>query len=213
MTTLTSITKVNNAGVCENQPLAKVTLEAYNAMVRNTLANLMCNSFDDPLPFCKFDINCRAPLFLTKAVSPHLPRGGRIINVSSVTARIGGHTQTVYGGSKAAVEAFTRTWATELRAQGVNVTAVNPGPVETDMWAAVSDDIKRHVTEAHTPIGKPQQIADVVAFLASERSEWVNGSVVSPIDPYSGNNSMLNDALILRSMRTVVSITIECWRS
>ncbi|PTB77828.1 NAD(P)-binding protein [Trichoderma longibrachiatum ATCC 18648] len=83
-----------------------------------------------------YAINVLAPLLLTQAVAPHLPsdRSGRIVNVSSVSASIGYPGQSVYAGSKGALEVMTRTWAREL-AERATVNAVNPGPAWGDMYA------------------------------------------------------------------------------
>jgi NAD(P)-dependent dehydrogenase (short-subunit alcohol dehydrogenase family) len=84
-----------------------------------------------------YNVNVLAPLLLTQAVAPHLPtnRAGRIVNVSSVSSSIGYQGQSVYAGSKAALEAMTRTWSREL-ATRATVNAVNPGPAWGDMYAA-----------------------------------------------------------------------------
>lgn len=83
-----------------------------------------------------YTINVLAPLLLTQAVAPHLPidRTGRIVNVSSVSSSIGYQGQSIYAGSKAALEAMTRTWSRELAAHAT-VNAINPGPVWGDMYA------------------------------------------------------------------------------
>ncbi|GAB1196285.1 hypothetical protein APSETT444_005554 [Aspergillus pseudonomiae] len=87
-----------------------------------------------------YTINVLAPLLLTQAVAPFLPtdRSGRIVNISSVSSSIGFTGQTVYGGTKAALEAMTRTWAREL-ADRATVNAVNPGPVIGDMYFATGE--------------------------------------------------------------------------
>ncbi|KAE8372912.1 hypothetical protein BDV26DRAFT_273118 [Aspergillus bertholletiae] len=87
-----------------------------------------------------YTINVLAPLLLTQAAAPFLPadRSGRIVNISSVSSSIGFTGQTVYGGTKAALEAMTRTWAREL-ADRATVNAVNPGPVIGDMYFATGE--------------------------------------------------------------------------
>jgi NAD(P)-dependent dehydrogenase (short-subunit alcohol dehydrogenase family) len=105
---------INNAGVASNLPIEKCNVEDFDFVYR---------------------VNVRGPLFLMKAAIPYLPtdRSGRIVNVSSVSASCGFSEQSVYGGSKAAVEAMTRTWAREL-AERTTVNAINPGPVMTGMF-------------------------------------------------------------------------------
>lgn len=82
-----------------------------------------------------YSVNVRGPLLLVHYVLPYLAqdRCSRIINVSSVSSTLGLEAQSIYGGTKAALEAMTRTWARELKDYGT-VNSVNPGPVETDMY-------------------------------------------------------------------------------
>jgi len=125
---------VNNAGLASN-----LTIDA-------------CNSED----FTKlYNVNVRGPLFLMKAAMPYLPtdRSGRVVNVSSVSASCGFEAQSVYGGTKAALEAMTRTWAREL-AERCTVNAVNPGPVATDMWSGVTPEFEKSVStwQKNTPL-------------------------------------------------------------
>lgn len=79
-----------------------------------------------------FDTNVKGPIFLTKAVVPHIAKGGRIVLVSSAAARLGVAGQTVYAATKAAGESLARVWAKELgQSHGITVNCVNPGPVAT----------------------------------------------------------------------------------
>lgn len=79
-----------------------------------------------------FECNVRGPIFLTQAALDYLPRGGRIVFVSSAAARLGVAGHTVYGPTKAANEALARVWAKELgHSHGITVNCVNPGPVAT----------------------------------------------------------------------------------
>lgn len=113
---------INNAGVASNQLL--------NDATSGPIA---------PEEFTRvYNVNVLAPLLLTQAVASHLPkdRSGRIVNVSSVSSSIGYEGQSVYAGTKAALEAMTRTWSREL-ADRATVNAVNPGPVWGDMYAKV----------------------------------------------------------------------------
>lgn len=78
------------------------------------------------------DCNLRGPIFLTQAALPHIPRGGKIVFLSSAAARLGVGGQSVYAATKAANEALVRVWAKELgQSHGITVNAVNPGPVAT----------------------------------------------------------------------------------
>jgi 3-oxoacyl-[acyl-carrier protein] reductase len=104
--------------------------------------------------------------------------GGRIINVSSTAARQGNPGSLVYAASKSAVEGITRVMAVELRDRGIRVNSINPGPVTTDMFHALSEDVQEYFRSSH-PVAKPDDISDVVVFLASPKSRWVNGGTIS----------------------------------
>ncbi|KAF1976472.1 putative short-chain dehydrogenase [Bimuria novae-zelandiae CBS 107.79] len=132
------------------------------------------------------DLNVKAPTFLTQKVIPHMPRGGRIILVSSASARMGVAQQTVYAATKASNESFSRVWATELgQSKGITVNCVNPGPVATDGYFNSTqeflDDLKPLIdsTPAAARVGEVRDIAPIVGFLASEESRWVTGSTIS----------------------------------
>ena len=110
---------------------------------------------------------------------------GRIVNLSSISARGGYATQSVYAASKAAVEALTRVWATELGQQyGVTVNAVNPGPVDTEMYRAAGPvhlarmEAENKKVPAAPRCGTAEDIADIVTFLCEERSRWVTGDII-----------------------------------
>ena len=160
---------VNNAGVGDNKPLEDVTLDGYNKLM---------------------DVNVRSVIFMTQAVLPFLPPksqggGGRIINLSSISARGGYPTQSVYAASKAAVEGLTRVWATELgHNYGVTVNAVNPGPVDTDMYQAAGPLHLARMEEQNKKVpagqrcGTVEDIGDIITFLAEPRSRWVTGDVI-----------------------------------
>lgn len=157
---------VNNAGVGDNRPLGDVSLNTYTHMM---------------------DINVRAVIFMTQAVLPHLPKpqGGRIVNLSSISARGGYPTQSVYAASKAAVEGLTGVWATELgHSFGITVNAVNPGPVDTDMYQAAGPVHLARMEEQNKKVpagqrcGTVEDIGDIVLFLSQERSRWVTGDVI-----------------------------------
>ncbi|EGR46206.1 uncharacterized protein TRIREDRAFT_66510 [Trichoderma reesei QM6a] len=133
--------------------------------------------------------NIRAPFFLTKTMLPHIPRGGRIILISSIAARrfSFGMSQTAYAISKAAIEALARNWAVEFgQSRGITVNALSVGFVETEMVQSLSPDSleayrkeNARVTAAAPRSGTPDDIAQIAAFIASEESRWVTGSTVS----------------------------------
>ncbi|GKT42844.1 L-xylo-3-hexulose reductase [Colletotrichum spaethianum] len=155
---------VNNAGLGGNAPLEEITIEEYDRLMT---------------------VNVRAVIFMTQAVLPHISRGGRIVNLSSISARGGYSTQSVYAASKAAVEGLTRVWATELgHKYGVTVNSVNPGPVDTDMYRAAGPvhlarmEEKNKKVPAEPRCGREQDVADIVVFLCEERSRWVTGDTI-----------------------------------
>lgn len=141
---------INNAGVASNQEL--------NDVEQGPIVEAEFNRV--------YAVNVLAPLLVTQAVAPYLPtdRSGRIVSVSSVSSSIGYQGQSVYAGSKAALEAMTRTWSREL-ASRATVNAVNPGPAWGDMYAAVGKsfwDINQPYVDA-SPLaeyhGEPETLA------------------------------------------------------
>ncbi|KAL1698441.1 hypothetical protein EV121DRAFT_266006, partial [Schizophyllum commune] len=152
---------VNNAGVEQNRLLTDVSAEDFNRV---------------------FDVNVRGAMLMTRAVIPHLRAPGRIVNISSLGARRGFSGYTVYCASKAALEGFTRALAVELGAAGHSVNAVAPGPTESDMLYTLSEEIletQKKRTPMQNRIGTKDDIAQVVAWLASESSRWVTGQTIS----------------------------------
>ncbi|KAK3681456.1 hypothetical protein B0T22DRAFT_387887 [Podospora appendiculata] len=174
---------VNNAGVARNAFLPDVTVEDFSETYR---------------------VNVLGPLLLTQAAQPYLPkdRSGRIVNISSVSSSTGFVSQTVYGGTKAALEAMTRTWAREL-AENATVNAVNPGPVEGPMYASNSPEFLAGIKGwiMHTPgmatrpgVDSPEvvaaamedggrpahtwEVAGIVAMLCGQDAAWCTGQVV-----------------------------------
>ncbi|KIM31325.1 hypothetical protein M408DRAFT_64775 [Serendipita vermifera MAFF 305830] len=148
---------VNNAGAGDGQAVGRITLENYQKI---------------------FDINVRAVIFLSQAAVAHMGDGGRIINISTAIARGGFPGTTVYSASKAAVESISRVMAVELRDRGIRVNSINPGPVSTDMFAKIPEEARETIKKT-TPVASPEDIADVIAFLASSKSRWVNGGTIN----------------------------------
>lgn len=141
-----------------------------------TTAGTDVGSFDR-----QFAINTRAPFLLVAAIAPGMAdRGhGTIINITSSAATSPAPVGGAYGASKAALELLTRSWATEYAARGVRVNAVSPGPTRT---AGTEAMLGEHIEmlgrgNLRGTVGEPDEIASVVAFLATSDSSYVNGSV------------------------------------
>jgi NAD(P)-dependent dehydrogenase (short-subunit alcohol dehydrogenase family) len=110
-----------------------------------------------------------------------MPKGGRIINVSSMVTRAAYPDYAAYASSKAALEALTLTLAPALGAKGITINAVRPGATLTEMNAGLADPVRAEQvrqTVALGRIGLPEDIADIVAFLASDEARWVTGQCI-----------------------------------
>jgi NAD(P)-dependent dehydrogenase (short-subunit alcohol dehydrogenase family) len=153
---------VNNAGIFDFAPTPEESRENYEAM---------------------FDVNVRAPYFLTAVLAPRMAGrgGGSIVNVSTMVAELGMPGSSAYAATKAALASLTRTWAGEFAGFGVRVNAVTVGPTKTGGTAAMSEDELSFVTGL-TKLGRtaqPSEIADAIVFLASPRASYVTGANVA----------------------------------
>jgi 3-oxoacyl-[acyl-carrier protein] reductase len=154
---------VNNAGVYAFVPLEQITEDDIDRM---------------------YGTNVKGLLLATKACVPLMPpEGGSVINIGSVASEQTPPMSVVYSGTKGAVDAITRVLAKELGPRKIRVNAVNPGPVATEGFKASGvegSDFEKQMLQS-TPLGRlgnPQDIATVVAFLASEDARWVTGSLI-----------------------------------
>ncbi|KOX18805.1 short-chain dehydrogenase [Saccharothrix sp. NRRL B-16348] len=129
-----------------------------------------------------FAVNVKAPYFLIQRVLPLMREGGRIINVSSVATRVANPGQTSFAMGKAALETMTFTLASALGRRGITVNAVAPGATRTTDNAAVFEapGLAEFITgqTALDRLGRADDVADVVAFLASDDARWITGQVL-----------------------------------
>ena len=151
---------VNNAGIMTLANLADTSDEAFDRLLQ---------------------VNLRGTFNTLREAARRLRNGGRIINFSSSVVGLLPPTYSVYGATKAAVETMTRVLARELRGRNITANAVAPGPTATDLFlngksqAAIDQLAKAAPLER---LGQPQDIANVVAFLAGPDGAWVNGQVL-----------------------------------
>ncbi len=153
---------VNNAGITMDATLKKMTPEQWQRVI---------------------DVNLTGVFNCTKAVSGYMleQNSGVILNASSVVGIYGNFGQTNYVATKSGVIGMTKVWARELGRKGIRVNAVAPGFIATEMVAAMPENIINIVKEK-TPLGrlgKPEDIANAYAFLASDEASFINGAVLS----------------------------------
>jgi 3-oxoacyl-[acyl-carrier protein] reductase len=138
-----------------------------------------------------FATNVRSPFFLVQQLLPILRKGSNIIVISSAVARtvvgkpgLDNPSILAYAATKGAIETLVRNWAAILGPQGIRVNAVAPGVIDTDMSNFTKTEAGREVVlgmQALKRIGKPEDVADVVAFLASDKARWITGASI-PVD-------------------------------
>lgn len=142
---------------------------------------LLIDSTKDDYDFV-FDTNMRGTYNTCKLVGREMlsNQSGKIINISSIWGVLGGSCESVYSASKGAIIAFTKALAKELGPNGINVNAVAPGFIQTDMTKYVTNEIRQEIMESSAlgRLGTPEDVASVVLFLASEKSEFITGQVI-----------------------------------
>jgi len=131
----------------------------------------------------QFDINVLGPLLVAAAATPHMKRGGSIINISSVVTQVFVAESAIYSGSKGAIDAITGVLARELGPRGIRVNTVSPGLIETEgthTSGAMGSEFQRW-NESQTPLGRIGQVEDIapiVSWLASAQAGWITGETV-----------------------------------
>ncbi|MFT4414867.1 3-oxoacyl-ACP reductase FabG [Fredinandcohnia humi] len=152
---------INNAGITRDGMLTKLSLEDFQKVI---------------------DVNLTGVFNCTQAAVPHMIAGGKgkIVNTSSVSGVYGNVGQTNYAATKAAVVGMTKTWAKELGRKGINVNAVAPGFIETNMVATVPEKVIEQLRQMIPlqKLGKPSDIANAYLFLSSDESDYVNGTTL-----------------------------------
>ena len=169
-----------------NEMVKKITAEVghINVLVNNagiTRDGLLMRMGDDAFDRV-LDVNLKGTFNMTRALTKTFmrQRGGCVVNMSSVVGLMGNAGQANYAASKAGVIGLTKAVARELAPRGVRVNAVAPGFVETDMTAKLSEKV-RAATEEQIPLkrmARPEEVAGVVRFLASDAAAYITGEVV-----------------------------------
>ena len=145
-----------NAGIFENASLGSITEEHFDKI---------------------FSVNVKGVLFTVQKALPLFQDGGSIILIASVAGSKGFEGSTVYSATKAAIRSFARSWTVDLKNRKIRVNAISPGVIETPMSAELSEQLKTNIVSM-APLGRmgrPDEIARVVAFLASDDSSYITG--------------------------------------
>ncbi|MEU4447602.1 SDR family oxidoreductase [Actinosynnema sp. NPDC050801] len=152
---------VNNAGIFPFAPTVEQDVETFQRL---------------------FDVNVRAPFFLTAALLPRMAARGKgsVVNVSTSLTSFALPGGAVYAATKAALESLTRTWAVEFGGTGVRINAIAPGATDTEGALALNSDAVAAVGD-QSPLGRtasPREIAEAIVFLASPRSSYIHGELL-----------------------------------
>ena len=153
---------INNAGISHIGLLQDMSIDEWNRVINTNLTSVFS--------CCKYAI-------------PHMvaQKQGKIINISSVSGILGNVGQANYAASKAGVIGLTKTMARELGSRGITVNAIAPGFVDTEMTEVLSEEIRENACRQIIlgRFGKPEDIANVAVFLASDKADYITGQVIS----------------------------------
>ena len=176
---------VTNSGDVSNmiKESQKVFGNEVHILVNNVgglFARKKISEIDENFYDLLMDVNFKSVFLVTKAIKPIMPEGGSIVNISSQAARDGGGPgSSLYSASKGAVTSYTRALAREFGPDGIRVNAITAGMTSTRFHDDfTSDEIRKKVAGA-TPLrreGKPEEIADLAIYLASESSSYITGA-------------------------------------
>jgi len=151
---------VANAGVAKSATIEETTVEDFDRL---------------------FAVNVRAPFFLVQQLLPILSDGSSVILVSSLAAHASVGTLAAYAATKGAIDTLVKHFASAFGARGIRVNAVAPGVINTDMSSFARSEVGRDSTlgmQALQRIGEPDDVAQVIAFLASDAARWITGDAV-----------------------------------
>jgi 3-oxoacyl-[acyl-carrier protein] reductase len=152
---------VNNAGITKDNLLLRMSEAEWDAVI---------------------DVNLKGTFNCIKAASKLMikQRSGKIINIASIIGIIGNAGQANYSASKAGIIALTKTMAKELACRNINVNAVAPGFIQTEMTAKLPEDVKQKMLEAIplSKFGSPKDVAALCVFLASEEANYITGQTI-----------------------------------
>jgi NAD(P)-dependent dehydrogenase (short-subunit alcohol dehydrogenase family) len=174
---------VNNAGIGGNTPFLDIELAEWNRTI---------------------GINLTGAFLVAQASARVMVKGGsgKIVNIASLSGQRGGHGRAAYGAAKAGLELLTKVMAVELAEHGINVNAIAPGAIETEMAKFAHDEATRAAYNYLIPMtryGTPEEIADAAVFLCSDESRYVHGHTLNV------DGGFLSAGLMFRAGKTVPS--------